>query len=316
MVGLLVWVIVRDRVAIADSLSQLTWPVVLSSFVSVVIALVTGLLSWRSVLRGLGSPLGLVPASRVFFLAQLGKYAPGSIWPLLAQMELGRDHGVPRSRSGIAGLVSLIIGVIVGSTVGLAFLALSGSPAFLQYRWLAVVPLVGVVTLVPPVLQRVIDLGLRLARRDSEQHRMRTGDLVSSVLWSVLTWLLLGLQCYLLARDLGAGGDRLVLLSAGAFATSWVVGFLVVFAPAGAGVREAALVIILTPVLARADALSLALVSRVLMSVGDLAVAAFALAGMRLAGHSRLEVGEVSSGVGPDRPPTLPPDVPGRSDPG
>ena len=40
-----------------------------------------------------GSPLPLAVARRVFLLAQLGKYLPGSVWPVLAQTELGRDLG-------------------------------------------------------------------------------------------------------------------------------------------------------------------------------------------------------------------------------
>jgi hypothetical protein len=48
----------------------------------------------------------------------------------------------------------------------------------------------------------------------------------------------------------------------------------VVFAPAGAGVREVLLVALLGPVLGTGGATAIALVSRVLMTVGDLATAA------------------------------------------
>jgi len=40
--------------------------------------------------------------SRIFFVGQLGKYLPGSLWALLVQMELSRKAGIPRSR-GLAG---------------------------------------------------------------------------------------------------------------------------------------------------------------------------------------------------------------------
>ncbi len=44
-------------------------------------------------LNDLGSPLPPAGSLRVFFLGQLGKYVPGSVWPAVAQMELGRDYG-------------------------------------------------------------------------------------------------------------------------------------------------------------------------------------------------------------------------------
>ncbi|MHB8451104.1 MAG: hypothetical protein ACYDAQ_11740, partial [Mycobacteriales bacterium] len=39
-------------------------------------------LPWRAVLADLGSPLSVRPAVRVYFLGQLGKYLPGSLWPV------------------------------------------------------------------------------------------------------------------------------------------------------------------------------------------------------------------------------------------
>jgi uncharacterized membrane protein YbhN (UPF0104 family) len=66
------------------------------------------------------------------------------------------------------------------------------------------------------------------------------------------------------------------VLGTAAFALAWVVGLLVVIAPAGAGPREAALVLALAPVLSSADALLVALVSRVLMVVADAGAAGVA----------------------------------------
>jgi hypothetical protein len=67
------------------------------------------------------------------------------------------------------------------------------------------------------------------------------------------------------------GGPRLLLLSTGAFAGAWSVGFLLVIAPAGAGAREAALILLLGPAMSSAQATVVAVVSRLLMTVGDLA---------------------------------------------
>ena len=51
------------------------------------------------------------------------------------------------------------------------------------------------------------------------------------------------------------------------FAFAWCVGFVVVFVPAGAGVRDALLVAIPAPTLRAGSATAVALVSRVLLAV-------------------------------------------------
>jgi hypothetical protein len=69
------------------------------------------------------------------------------------------------------------------------------------------------------------------------------------------------------------------------------VGFLVVFAPAGAGVREVLLIAALRPVLGTGAATAVALVSRGAMTAGDLLTAGLA------AGFSR------GSGLAAPEPP-------------
>ncbi|MCA1784223.1 MAG: UPF0104 family protein, partial [Intrasporangiaceae bacterium] len=59
------------------------------------------MLGWRAMLKDLGSDLRIAPAAGVFFVGQLGKYVPGSIWAVLAQAEMGARLGVPRRRVGV-----------------------------------------------------------------------------------------------------------------------------------------------------------------------------------------------------------------------
>jgi len=92
--------------------------------------------------------------------------------------------------------------------------------------------------------------------------------------WSLCGWLLWGVHVWALATGLGADTSDTVALSLGGFALAWSAGLLVVIAPAGVGVREAVLVAALSPVLDSADALVVALASRLFMSVGDFVLAA------------------------------------------
>jgi hypothetical protein len=136
---------------------------------------------------------------------------------------------------------------------------------------LALLPLC-LVALVPPVLTRLVGLLLRALRREPLERPLRAAGVGAALAWAGVMWAAYGVHLWLLVRTQDAGPA--LLLSAGAYALAWTAGLLVVAAPAGAGVREVALVGLLVtglgPVLDRGSALAVAVLSRVLMTLGDL----------------------------------------------
>ena len=241
------------------------------SFAAVLVGLLASALVWRALLADLGTRLPLRPATHVFFLGQLGKYVPGSVFAIAAQMELGRSHGAPRSRVGTASLLFLGVLVSAGLLTAAVALPLTSPGALERYAWVLALLPVGLALLAPPVLSRLVAVGLRLLRRDPLERPLTWRGTGAALGWALLMWAAYGLHLLLLVRTQDvAPGPGLVALSTGAYALAWTAGFLVVVAPAGAGVREAALVLALSPVLDRAPALALAVLSRVLMTLGDL----------------------------------------------
>jgi uncharacterized membrane protein YbhN (UPF0104 family) len=82
---------------------------------------------------------------------------------------------------------------------------------------------------------------------------------------------------------------RGLALAVGGYALAWVVGFLVVVVPAGAGARELVLVAVLAGTLPHAAVLLVVLVSRVLVTLVDLLFAGLGMLVVRRRG--RLEPG-------------------------
>lgn len=106
-------------------------------------------------------------------------------------------------------------------------------------------------------------------------------------MWALFGWSCNGLMVYVLMRQLAGHPQGLLLVSVGAYALSWSVGFLAVFAPAGAGVREAVMIAVLSTVVGRHSSvpITVALVCRTLTVVADAAAGAVAAA---LVGRRRL----------------------------
>lgn len=273
--------VVRERHSIAAGFAGLRWDLVAASGALVLVGLAGSAASWRAVLAGLGSPVPPLAAGRIFFLAQLGKYVPGSIWPVVAQAEMSRAHHVPRSRSASAALAHLLIGTVCGVVVAAATLATSSADALATYWWTVPVGVAGAVVLVPAVLNRVLRLAFRVLRRPAPEP-VGGRDLLVSCAWALVMWVAFGTHLWLLLVAHGQTPSPSVwLLATGAYALAWIVGFLVVVLPAGAGAREAALVLALGATVDAGDALALALVSRVLMLAGDVLLAGAAVVAAR-----------------------------------
>ncbi len=254
-------------------LRELSWLTLLGSLVAVLAGLAATMQIWRVLLAALGSPLTVRTAGRIFFIGQLGKYVPGSMWPVVVQMELAQSAKVPRSRTATAAILTLVASVCAGLLAALVCLPFLPADGTAGMRWFFLAVPVLLAALHPRVVNAVVGSLLRLARRPPLPHPLSATAVLAAMGWAVASWLLLGLHLWLLAIGLGASIGPALALAVGGFAFAWAAGFLIFFAPAGAGVREVLLLAVLTPVLSRGDATAAALVSRVLMTAGDLILA-------------------------------------------
>lgn len=262
------------------------------------VAIVAGIglaLGWKFLLDNLShdatergaSPLGTVEAVAVFSASQLGKYLPGSVWPVVAQMSLARRHGIARRNVAAAFVVHLLL--LVVSAVLLAIVTLPWvDPDELRSRWWVVlaVPLIGLI-LVPSVQRWLLQLAGRLFRRELAIRLPRTRAVGATIAVSLLTYLCFGLHVALLAWPLSDESALAVLAqAAGGFALAWAAGFLVVIAPAGLGVREVVLTVTMGAVLVSADATAVAVLSRTSIVFADLVLGVAGIAA--LGGRRRL----------------------------
>jgi hypothetical protein len=225
---------------------------------------------WRIWLGAFGVRPPAPATGRLFFVTQAGKYLPGSVWPFLAQAALSRLVGLSRAAVLSATALFLVTHVVTGVAVG----ALTVGPAALGRPWLAGAVAVGCgLALAPPVQRRTVTL-LRRVRPSLDLPPgltwRRSG---AAVLAMLLAWAGYGVATYALAAPVGAAPADLWRVT-GAYALAWVVGFLVVAAPAGAGAREVTLVVLLAPVVGQDEAIAVAVVSRVVLTVVDLILAA------------------------------------------
>jgi glycosyltransferase 2 family protein len=199
---------------------------------------------------------------RDFLTAQLTKYIPGVIWQPLSQVGLSTTRSVP-SKSTAAGLLVFAGAQVCAGAVLAPLLAFASSAP----TWVRVAgPFVGALALAgiwmgTPIAGRIA------SRSSSEVVRLAAEKVGVATGWRVLLPLaanlgLQGVSFWILI------GQSLGIAALGAFAAAWVIGFLAVPFPAGIGVREAVLVLLL-PV-ASAQVITVSVMQRIVVAAAEL----------------------------------------------
>jgi glycosyltransferase 2 family protein len=276
--GLAVYGLASQWAQVQADLAKLAWYDVAGAALCALAGLGCMMLAWRALLADLGSPLPLPVAIRVMFVGQLGKYVPGAVWAVAAQVELARDYDVPRRRSATASLVAMATTLVVGLVAAGVMLPLTSAHAARHYWWVLALTPVAAACLYPGIVKAGLDLALKAVRRPPLEKAVSRPGMARALAWTALGWLFYGAQAWLLISRFTARGLDTFALALGAYALAWAVGFIIIFFPGGIGPRELVLIAVLAPVMPSASALVIALASRVVMTVGDLVWAGVGLA--------------------------------------
>lgn len=284
--GLCGYGLFSERAATVAALHQMSWLPVTGAFVAAIAGLGCMMLSWRALLADLGSPLPLPAAIRILFVAQLAKYVPGAVWAAAAQVQIARGHQVPRKRSATAAVVGMLVSLSTALLVAAVALPLNSEEAARHYWWALALALPALAGLYPPLTTFVLNHLLRLVKRPPLERPISMAGLARSAGWSLLGWGFFSIHSWLLVADLTGKGVSVLPIAAGAYALAWSVGFVLIPFPGGVGPRELAFIAALAPVMPRGSAIVVAVISRLVLTIADLAWAALAFAlgrGMRTA---------------------------------
>lgn len=266
-----VWAVVGNWAEVSDAVGRLSWwQVALSLAVSILFVWLT-MLAWRVILNDAGDPVSAGPARRIFFVSQVAKYLPGSVWNFVAAAEMGADYNISRRRSVTVLLMSILVSVLTGLVLASIAFVFGPSALIGTYWWVLLIVPVLLLVLYPPILNGLVAKALTMLGRDGIGKPFSGKAIATAVAWSTLSWIVAGFQVWLILT--GLGNDPIFetyLLTLGGYALAWVVGFLVFFIPAGVGVREVALGASLAGLVPAGDVVLVVLLSRILFTLADL----------------------------------------------
>jgi hypothetical protein len=228
--------------------------------------------SWRRALAAWDSTLPFVDSARIWTVSSLGRYVPGKLWQVGAMGVMAQRRGV----SPIAATGSAVLNTLVNLVVGLVIVLATGGVLAERVvpgaaRWSMALLAAGVVVVValPLVMPRLVALAERLTGRALGGGTLPARAVVVTVAGNAVAWALYGVAFQFLARGVLGHAPGSVTAWIAVYALSYLFGYIMLFAPAGVGFRELAMVAVMPAAgLATAgEAAVLAAASRIWLTV-------------------------------------------------
>jgi uncharacterized membrane protein YbhN (UPF0104 family) len=206
-----------------------------------------------------------------WFFSQFGKYVPGKIWLLLGRLYFYGSRG--RSRTAVSvGLyletASMIMAALLLFLISLLFF--KEVPLRLDGRQWGVAGLLSLgilISLHPRVLQKILNGILIRLKREPLALALSYWDVLRVVFVCILAWGIGGIGFYLFVDSVLPVSLRHILFLAGSLAFSSTLGLIALFAPGGLGVREGALVFLLSAIMPPSVAVVVSILTRLWMTL-------------------------------------------------
>lgn len=237
-------------------LSKITlhgWGVVL--FLAIIYGAANFLLAqaWWNLLQHFCNDGNFLNSVKIYGMSQLAKYVPGNIFHLAGRQALGMSAGIPAK--ALAKSMAWELFLIAGAGSLFFWLVL---PRLLQYFPLPF----GIILMFASFM-----LGMYLLRR------FIGGHVAVALLWQMF-FLLISASIFIALTGLISGYDKLsiqyCLIIGGTYTIAWLAGLVTPGSPAGVGIREIILLLILKGIVAEDSLLIVVLLGRIVTVTGDI----------------------------------------------
>lgn len=234
--------------------------------------------AWMHMLRSCGVNRAWEQLVTIMGLTQLGKYLPGNVAQHVGRLTMSLKAGIPAVPFTTTVVSESLLAIVAAVFFGTVACVLGGARLLQPGLWegtssertlplllLASVALMAVMVASPRLINRVA--ARRLGTRNAPVPHARA--LMLAFTCYIGNYLVLAAGIWVMTHLLLDYAPSVWLLT-GAFALSWIVGFLLPGAPAGLGVREAAMLGMLQAVGGGPELLPLVIGLRVSTMLGDL----------------------------------------------
>lgn len=240
---------------------NVTW--LISSIVLSFILYISTAFGWTLILKMIGVNLDRRKGIMIYLLSIFGRYIPGGIWAMLGRVYLCRLEGIPDSRSSMSILLEQAYPIVTAGLVFAGSLILWDDAGSVS----RVLPLVILIPLFilflhPKLFLKLVNPILAMFGKGPVNISLSYSNMLILCVFYSFNWLIAGIAFYSFIRAFYPLEPHYIFILSGIYAISFTAGFLAFFMPAGLGVREGSLTLLLSLFVPTPVAIGVAFLSR------------------------------------------------------
>lgn len=242
---------------IVDHEWTLDWTWLLLSFAGHLLTLLLFSRVWCSLILGMGYRVSLRNGFKISYVANLGRYIPGKIWPVFGMLYLARGLGIPEPTAMVSWIIAQLFALPSAFLVALICIGISpelhhlGDILQISSYLLMAATIIGSAILIfaPNLLFGWVNRLLARFKRPPIVMSLSVGRALLLYVGYALSWVAYGLSFWLFLKGILPGLEIGPIVSIGIFVMAYQLGYLALFAPGGVGIRELAMSGLLQPII-------------------------------------------------------------------
>jgi uncharacterized membrane protein YbhN (UPF0104 family) len=249
-----------------DALTAYPWQFSHAHFVLTLLlhgcAFIVAIGTWHSIISRLAGASDLRLNAKIYCYSAVARRLPGMLWDVATRVVMYDQVGISKAAAGVASLLEFVLITLAGIVLYIAL-----TPFTLSYAQLGIWVLfgtlgLGLVLTHPYLVTRI----MRKLRKDSAPLPLRYRDNIRWLVVYTISWAIGGL---ILWATVGAIYDLsldFALQVVADWSLAGVVTSIITFVPAGLGLREVTLTLLLSRYMPEHIAVSSAVLMRILMT--------------------------------------------------
>jgi Uncharacterised protein family (UPF0104). len=215
--------------------------------------------------------INLFETIKIRVYSEFGKYIPGKIFSYGILLYSYEKRNISKKMIAVCSFQELIISTLAVIIISLISVIFTNINEINKYKIILIIILIFFfIILHPKILLNISNFLFKLLKKESIETPFSFWNTFLVLVLYIINWLIFGLAFYFFINAIIDFSLNNFLYSTGAFAISGLIGLLAVFAPAGLGVREGILILILSYIIPSAVASIISITSRIWITLADI----------------------------------------------
>jgi hypothetical protein len=269
-VGIILWGGWKNRDLLIPYLVNAEYSRLTGVFITYLGSLIMALVGWSSIMYLFDKTINWWKNTQIYCLTLAARRLPGTFWYVGGRLVMYQQLGVSKIVTTVTSSIELITSVVSGGFLGLALLLVSGirMPVPIVVG-IAIGSIIGILFLHPSALKAILN------RNGKELlHTISLWNVCTWLLAYTIMWALSGAMVCQLVLAFQPIGARAILLTIGAWALSGTIGVLTFFLPSSFGATEVTLTVLLSQILPLPLAGTVAILTRLITIIFEVILSA------------------------------------------